>query len=126
MSSNEPRDQLAALAKRIRSQAVISTRPGQLDELERIANDLAALELEFAGWRPPPRVIETASVLRDESHGTVIRFRDGTVAAVDTAGGHWPGRVMTLENPVDYWHLTDGDTELFPALVLWEPEEPSQ
>lgn len=92
----------------------------EADTLVRV--DLADA-IVSAGWRPPPRVIETASVLRDESHGTVIRFRDGTVAAVDTAGGHWPGRVMTLENPVDYWHLTDGDMELFPALVLWEPEE---
>lgn len=128
MSSNEPRDQLAAIAKRIRSQAVISTRPGQLDELERIANDLAALELEFAGWRPPPRVIETPenegdytaaiAALDTLPRRAIVQVRNHVFQSIgsgwwETVGRH---RAFSTEQIVD---VADGDS----VVVLWEPEE---
>ncbi|MGW5519059.1 hypothetical protein [Nocardia africana] len=94
MSSNEPRDQLAAIAKRIRSQAVISTRPGQLDELERISNDLAALELEFAGWRPPARVIKDPAELDRLSSRSIVITPEGYIWRHDRPGSRFPWRLL--------------------------------
>ncbi|WP_227979944.1 hypothetical protein [Nocardia spumae] len=113
MTSNEPRDQLAKYCTDfIEGYAWADTGEEAAKHIETVL-----------GWHPPPRVIESASAMQDERHGTVVRFRNGVVGAVDTGGGEWPGRVMTLQNPVYYWHLDDSDSGLFPALVLWEPEE---
>ncbi|WP_305780045.1 hypothetical protein [Nocardia nova] len=153
MSSNEPRDQLAALvadqgidlrrdipiggwpddeAALYTEMAPEKHTPARVNWLgqearraaiQRLRCEKLADSLLSEGWRPPHRRIETAAALSDEPDGTVLRFRGGVVAAVNTANGHWPGRVRTLESPVDHWHLSDGDTDLFPAVVLWEPKE---
>ena len=128
--SNEPRDQLAAIIGKGIDRSPTAAwliLPGPVNLAPGLANVAAAAAIA-AGWRPPPRVIETPenegdytaaiAALDTLPRRAIVQVRKHVFQSIgsgwwETVGRH---RAFSTEQIVD---VADGAD----IVVLWEPEE---
>lgn len=157
MSSNEPRNQLAPvgdLTDTLRNHAFIWNRDGmfcggcevprttpksefdhggferrEFEDYEAYARHLAELVFTLLeGWRPPPRVIETADEFEALRPGSVVLHSPCSDTPMSACvwvktGGWWEstGHDALYDGYDLESHRDEGET----MTVLWEPEEAS-